>query len=64
VPRPLVRDLAADARLLEAVGHDLRGDDGRETSTAIKMIWTSDHLEAARRLQSSLVSPAGIAISS
>ena len=64
VPRPLVRDLAADARLLEAVGHDLRGDDGRATSTAVKMIWTSDHLETARRLQSSLVNPAEIAVGS
>jgi hypothetical protein len=64
VPRPLSRDLAADARLLEAVGHDLRGDDGRATSTAVKMIWTSDHLDAARRLQNGLVTPAEIAVGS
>jgi hypothetical protein len=62
VPPPLTRDLTADARLLEAVGHDLRGDDGRATSTAVKMIWTSDHLDAARRLQNNLVAPAKVAV--
>jgi hypothetical protein len=62
VPIPLARDLAADARLLEAVGHDLRGDDGKATSSAVRMIWTSDHLDAARRLQGMLVSPAEVAL--
>jgi hypothetical protein len=62
VPIPLARDLAADARLLEAVGHDLRGDDGKATSTAVRMIWTSDHLDAARRLQGILVNPAEVAV--
>jgi hypothetical protein len=62
VPSPLAHDLAADARLLEAVGHDLRGDDGKATSTAVRMIWTSDHLDAARRLQAILVKPAEVAV--
>ena len=62
VPQPMEHDLAADARLLDAVGHDLRRDDGKATSTAVRMIWTSDHLDAARRLQSTLVGPAGVAV--
>ncbi|HWD25365.1 MAG TPA: FUSC family protein, partial [Acidimicrobiales bacterium] len=57
LPQPLVHDLAADGRLLDAVGHDLRSDDGKATSTAVRMIWTSDHLDAARRLQETLVGP-------
>jgi uncharacterized membrane protein YccC len=61
VPKALVHDLAADGRLLDAVGHDLRGSDGKATSTAVRMIWTSDYLDAARRLQETLVGPAGVA---
>lgn len=61
VPQPMKHDLAADGRLLDAVGHDLRRDDGNATSTAVRMIWTSDHLDAARRLQETLVGPAGVA---
>ena len=61
VPAPLEHDLASDARLLDAVGHDLRADDGHATSTAVRMVWTSDHLDAARRLQASLVGPANAA---
>jgi hypothetical protein len=57
VPEPLPRDLPADARLIEAVRHDLRGPDGRASSTAVRMIWTGDHLDAARRLQASLRPP-------
>jgi hypothetical protein len=60
-PEPMKHDFAADERLLDAVGNDLRRDDGRATSTAVRMIWTSDHLEAARRLQTALVGPAGVA---
>jgi hypothetical protein len=58
VPEPLPRDEAADGRLVDAVSHDLRGADGRATGTAVRMIWTGDHLDAARRLQDSLVGPA------
>jgi hypothetical protein len=64
VPRPMEHDRAADGRLLDAVGHDLRRDDGNATSTAVRMIWTSDHLDAARRLQETLVGPAGVAAES
>jgi hypothetical protein len=62
VPQPLIGDDAADQRLADAVGHDLRGDDGRATATAVRMIWTGDHLDAARRLQASLTAPARTAV--
>jgi uncharacterized membrane protein YccC len=58
VPAPLPQDRDADGRLLQAVRHDLRGEDGQATATAVRMIWTSDHLDAARRLQTGLVQPA------
>jgi uncharacterized membrane protein YccC len=58
VPEPLDRDRAADERLLSAVRHDLSGQDGQAGGTAVRMIWTGDHLDAARRLQASLVQPA------
>jgi len=55
---PLARDTAADGRLVEAVRHDLRDDDGRASATAVRMIWTADHLDAARRLQTVINGPA------
>jgi uncharacterized membrane protein YccC len=55
---PLQHDLAADARLVDAVRSDLRLADGRASATAVRMIWTGDHLDAARRLQATLVEPA------
>jgi uncharacterized membrane protein YccC len=55
---PLPHDKVADGRLVEAVRHDLRGEDGKATATAVRMIWTGDHLDAVRRLQSSLIGPA------
>lgn len=58
VPEPLSHDDAANRRLLDAVSHDLRRDDGRASATAARMIWTGDHLDAARRLQRFLVGPA------
>jgi uncharacterized membrane protein YccC len=58
VPEPLAHDVRADDRLLEAVNHDLLGDDGRATATAVRMVWTGDHLDAVRRLQGMLAEPA------
>jgi uncharacterized membrane protein YccC len=58
VPEPLERDGSADERLVRAVSHDLRGEDGRASATAVRMIWTRDHLAAARRLTATLVEPA------
>ena len=58
MPVPLARDADADDRFVDAVRHDLLSRDGNATATAVRMIWTSDHLDAARRLQEALVEPA------
>jgi uncharacterized membrane protein YccC len=55
---PLEHDDGADARLVDAVRRDLREPDGHATPTAVRMLWTGDHLEAMRRLQGMLVEPA------
>lgn len=55
---PLGKDLDGDERLLEAVSQDLRAEDGAATATAVRMIWTGDHLDAARRVQRLIVGPA------
>ena len=62
VPVAQRRDGAADARLVDAVSMDLRRDDGSATATAVRMIWTRDHLDAARRLAGSIVEPAREAV--
>jgi uncharacterized membrane protein YccC len=61
VPDPIVHDTVADGRLLDAVHRDLSGDDGQGTATAVKMIWTADHVDALRRLQTQMLAPAGAA---
>jgi uncharacterized membrane protein YccC len=58
VPEPLTHDESADSRLVGAVSNDLRSAHGHATATGVRMIWTGDHLDAARRLQDSLVGPA------
>jgi uncharacterized membrane protein YccC len=58
VPNPLQRDELADGRLIDAVSRDLRREDGRASATAARMIWTGDHLDAARRLQGVIVGSA------
>jgi hypothetical protein len=63
VPVPLAADQVADGRLVDAVGHDLRDREGNATATAVRVIWTGDHLDAVRRLQSTLVEPAREAVS-
>jgi hypothetical protein len=55
---PLGHDTAADGRLVDAVRRDLGGEDGRASATAVRMIWTGDHLDAVRRLQRIIVEPA------
>ena len=51
VPAPLAHDEVADGRFVEAVRHDLLDRDGNATATAVRMIWTGDHLDAVRRMQ-------------
>ncbi|MEW1828176.1 FUSC family protein [Streptomyces sp. NPDC088196] len=58
VPAPLSRDPGEEARLVDSLRRDLRGDDGHATATAVRIIWTSDHLNVARRLQPSLAAAA------
>ena len=58
LPQPLAQDTAADGRLVQAVRRDLLGDDGRASATAIRIIWTGDHLDVVRRLQAAIISPA------
>ena len=58
LPQPLAPDQAADGRLVRAVRRDLLGDDGRATATAVRMIWTGDHLDVIRRQQAAITSPA------
>jgi uncharacterized membrane protein YccC len=59
---PMAHDTVADGRLLDAVRRDLQGDDGNASATAVRMIWTGDHLDAARRLQRLIVEPAAVAV--
>jgi hypothetical protein len=61
VPDPLPADEVADGRLLDAVAADLQDGDGHANATGVRVIWTGDHLDAARRLQESLVGPARVA---
>ncbi len=58
VPEPLPADEATNGRFVEAIRRDLLAADGRATATAVRMIWTGDHLDAARRLQAALIEPA------
>src|SRR4051812_24312716 len=58
VPEPQAHDATADGRLARAVAEDMRVDDGQANATAVRMFWTADHLDAARRLEDYLVEPA------
>jgi hypothetical protein len=61
VPEPLLADEIADGRLIDAVAADLQDGDGHANATGVRVIWTGDHLDAARRLQEALVGPARVA---
>jgi uncharacterized membrane protein YccC len=54
VPEPLPHDAGADGRLAAAVSRDGGG------ATAVRMIWTGDHLDAVRRLESTLAPSAAL----
>ncbi len=56
LPEPL--PAPAEDRLVDAVERDLTGADHRASAVAVRMIWTGDHVDAARRLQAALIAPA------
>ena len=58
VPEPQPPDPLATDRLVDAVSRDLRDRQGEASATAVRVIWTGDHLDAARRLQTTLAPPA------
>jgi len=58
IPDPVQPDPAATARLVESVRHDLSDERGQATATAVRIIWTGDHIDVARRLQPSLAAAA------
>lgn len=60
VPDPLAFDGDGALRLAETVGSDLR--DGHAAATGVRVIWTGDHLDAARRLQIALADNARTAV--
>jgi hypothetical protein len=58
LPQPLAHDKTADSRLVQAVRRDLLASDGQASATAVRMIWTGDHLDVVRRLQGAIISSA------
>jgi uncharacterized membrane protein YccC len=58
VPQPLGQDPDLDDRIAIAVSRDLLAADGFATSSAVRLVWTGDHIDSARRLQDALVGPA------
>jgi hypothetical protein len=62
VPDPLGPDGGADGRLVNAIARDLCRSGGQESPTGVRVVWTGDHLDAARRLQQDLVGPARAAL--
>jgi hypothetical protein len=61
-PAPAPEDPDADRRLVDAVQQDLAAQDAGATATAVRVIWTGDHLDAARRLQQLIVGSARVAL--
>jgi uncharacterized membrane protein YccC len=53
-PIPAMPDDGIERRLVAALGGELAADD--EHAHVVRVVWTSDHLEAVRRLQNRLVS--------
>ncbi|MFF8732624.1 FUSC family protein [Streptomyces sp. NPDC015171] len=58
VPDTLRRRPEIAARMVESVRTDLVDGRGRATATAVRIIWTADHVDAARRLQPGLAAAA------
>ncbi|MFG3024008.1 FUSC family protein [Streptomyces sp. NPDC048254] len=64
IPDPLPRNPVAEDRLVESLRRDLTDERGQATATAIRIIWTADHIDTARRLQPGLVEAAAADIAS
>jgi hypothetical protein len=62
LPEPLAEEQLGEGLLLDAVVRDLTRDDGRANAVAVRVIWTGDHLDAARRLQAAIVAPARLLV--
>jgi uncharacterized membrane protein YccC len=61
VPRALTQDGGSAERLVEALSQDLgsvSAPDAAVKAHAVRMVWTSDHMDAARRLQDLVEQPA------
>ncbi|KUN00193.1 hypothetical protein AQI95_35315 [Streptomyces yokosukanensis] len=58
VPAPVRLQAEAAARLVESVRTDLVDGGGQATATAVRIIWTGDHVDVARRLQPGLAAAA------
>ena len=58
LPEPLAHDTVGDGRLIRAVRRDLLDNDGKATATAVRMVWTGDHLDVICRQQAAIISPA------
>jgi hypothetical protein len=64
VPGPLPPDEGADDRLVQALEGDLAGAPGPAArplavrAQTVRMVWTGDHVDAARRLQAQVAEPA------
>jgi uncharacterized membrane protein YccC len=55
-------DGTTTANVVAAVRQDLADERGGAAATAVRMLWTADHLDAVRRLQHSLYPPARAAV--
>ena len=58
VPDALGQDPDLGRRVADAVNQDLLASNGVASSSAVRMLWTGDHIDSARRLQDVLVGPA------
>lgn len=61
VPRALSRDGTAESRLVESLAEDLesrRATDAVVRAQTVRLVWTSDHVDTARRLQALVEQPA------
>jgi uncharacterized membrane protein YccC len=62
VPEPMPEDATAYQRLIDALQHDLREEENESLATAVRIIWTSKHVDSARALQRSLFDSSAIAL--